>query len=266
MCAYIHNLSPVKAGRKRNVKYYNMTLQAKEKLFRGVSYRADLHHKFKEANDNKSPVKLSNFKFVRNLFDASKEDVEVNNNTKISSDTSVEFPHALPGKTIKEVPIKTLIDIISGCQDKEKVSFKAFLSVTNRPIVSTMSKFNQASVVKREISANDQSATVRTTLWESKVSEVIKDGVYEVNNAQFRVFANGGKYINVDNHSEIKEIVENIEPSQDMLPDLLVHEIGVKVSALDLCPGDRGSIPRVVKMFINLKCSFRMRPWESLHA
>ena len=27
-----------------------------------------------------------------------------------------------------------------------------------------------------------------------------------------------------------------------------------------------GSIPRQVEMFINLKCSFRMRPWESLHA
>ena len=37
---------------------------------------------------------------------------------------------------------------------------------------------------------------------------------------------------------------------------------GVKVSALDFCPGDRGSIPRLVEMFINLKCSFRMRPWE----
>ena len=38
---------------------------------------------------------------------------------------------------------------------------------------------------------------------------------------------------------------------------------GVMVSALDFCPGDRGSIPRQVEMFINLKFSFRMRPWES---
>ena len=35
--------------------------------------------------------------------------------------------------------------------------------------------------------------------------------------------------------------------------------------ALDFCSSDRGSIPRQVEMFINLKCSFRMRPWESLH-
>ena len=40
---------------------------------------------------------------------------------------------------------------------------------------------------------------------------------------------------------------------------------GVMVSALDFYPGDRGSIPCQVEMFINLKCSFRMRPWESLH-
>ena len=40
---------------------------------------------------------------------------------------------------------------------------------------------------------------------------------------------------------------------------------GVMVSALDYYPGDQGLIPCQVKMFINLKCSFRMTPWESLH-
>ena len=34
------------------------------------------------------------------------------------------------------------------------------------------------------------------------------------------------------------------------------------VSALDFYPGDQGSIPHQVEMFINLKCSFRMRPSE----
>ena len=37
---------------------------------------------------------------------------------------------------------------------------------------------------------------------------------------------------------------------------------GVIVSALDFYPGDQGSIPRQVEIFINLKCSFRMGPWE----
>ena len=121
-------------------------------------------------------------------------------------------------------------------------------------------KFNQASVVKREISANDQSATVRTTLWESKVSEVIKDGVYEVINAQFRVFANGGKCINVNNHSEIKEIVENIEPSQDMLPDLLVHEIkfppvSITATKYFVCPGcDKSFSAKDVTSGLIVKC------------
>ena len=32
------------------------------------------------------------------------------------------------------------------------------------------------------------------------------------------------------------------------------------VISLDFYPGDRGSIPRQVEMFVNLKCSFRMRP------
>ena len=41
---------------------------------------------------------------------------------------------------------------------------------------------------------------------------------------------------------------------------------GVMVSAMDFYPGDRGSIPRQVEMFINLKYSFRMRLWESFHA
>ena len=46
---------------------------------------------------------------------------------------------------------------------------------------------------------------------------------------------------------------------------------GVMVSALDYKLSvrykhfDLDSIPRQVEMFINLKCSFRMRPWESLH-
>ena len=45
---------------------------------------------------------------------------------------------------------------------------------------------------------------------------------------------------------------------------LLIRIRGVMVSALDFYPGDRGSIPRQVEMFIkNVKCSFRMRLWES---
>ena len=38
------------------------------------------------------------------------------------------------------------------------------------------------------------------------------------------------------------------------------------VSALDFYAGERVSIPRQVEMFINLTCSNRMRPSESLHA
>ena len=41
---------------------------------------------------------------------------------------------------------------------------------------------------------------------------------------------------------------------------------GVMVSTLDFYLGNRCLIPRQVEKFINLKCSFRMRPWEILHA
>ena len=63
-----------------------------------------------------------------------------------------------------------------------------------------------------------------------------------------------------------RKFVVSVQCAVRPLLQTLLWIRGVKVSALDLCPGDRGSIPRVVKMFINSKCSFRMRPWESLHA
>ena len=225
MTAYVHNISPVKKSRGNNkIEYYNMNLQTEANNFRSVSHRIDLHKRFSDAAQSKSPVKITKFKHVANFFNKELKDVEINRLTKLDAPTSVNFEHQLP--TVKPPPLSTIAEILELKQNKDVVTIRVYLDVDSHPSLTTSSQFHSKPVLKKEVSANDDTGTIKLTLWEDKVIDAYASGVYELSFVNIKEFPNGGRCLNTSSKSIIKKLNDvEITPSTVNLPDLNIIEI-----------------------------------------
>ena len=73
---YVYGLSPKK--KKGNRTYFDMTVQNSDGKHRLVSFNPRLYDSFQAAEKGQHAIKLSNFKRTRNIFDSSKTDLIVN--------------------------------------------------------------------------------------------------------------------------------------------------------------------------------------------
>ncbi len=62
MKCFIHTLSLVKKATNSEKKYFHCTLQTENATARAVCFSPEKHEKFKTCEENKSPIKLENFK------------------------------------------------------------------------------------------------------------------------------------------------------------------------------------------------------------
>ena len=157
-------------------KYCNKILQVEIKNFRAVSYRNDLHEQFSHATKAKSPIKLTKFKHIQNRYDSNKKHIEVNSRT-LFGETDAGFTCNLPGVVGTIANVKTVNEIQSTCCDKVNVSLKAYLSLEYHPIITMSPLFHFEPVMKKEVCANDNTGSIKLTLWESKVRDISKNGV-----------------------------------------------------------------------------------------
>ena len=70
-----------------------MHLQSPDKKYRSVSYRQEIHEIFCKAQESKSPIKLTGIKRKLNFLDYKKEDIEINNTTKLQVIENASFPY-----------------------------------------------------------------------------------------------------------------------------------------------------------------------------
>ena len=212
--AFIHSVSPIKAAKRNpNNKYYNMVLQVSEQTYRGMSYNEDLRETLIKAEQDKSPMKLKNIKRKMNFFDNTKQDIELNNRTEICKADHVNFKYR---KTMEDLcPQLSIATILQEKKDKDFISLVAFVSIDNRPVISTTLKYSLENINKKEVAFNDNTGVIKLTLWGTLI------GVYEIINVKIREWPAGVLTITTTSSTTITPSSQKILPSKSSLKELM---------------------------------------------
>lgn len=210
LTCYIHDLSPVKKARSGNTEYYNFTVQTKQNVHQGVSFRMDLRDKLEKATEEKSPVKLKNFKRKVNWKDNSQQDIEINRNTKIE-DSQAGFPHKKIKRDIaKQLKIKSILD---NSYDRQAVTVVGFINIDS---MATSAMDVNGDTKRTDVFINDDSGIILLSLWNEKGNN-LKSGVYEIQNAVVRELSNTstGFFLTTTNETSLtpsKHTVKKMPP------------------------------------------------------
>ena len=108
---------------------------------------------------------------VTNIFDASKQDVEINNKTSVFQ-TTVDFEYSLLARVAHLVPeVKDLQELIFKAEVNQsmEVSVLVYLDISDRPCITTASKYHSNSVVKKELRANDNTAVIKLVFYDDQI-------------------------------------------------------------------------------------------------
>ena len=64
-------------------------------------------------------------------------------------------------------PIVTIGTILKEKKNNDWISLHCFINVEDRPSISTKLPYSPASVNKKEVACNDNTGTIKLTLWEA---------------------------------------------------------------------------------------------------
>ena len=91
-----------------------------------------------------------------------KTEIEVRNNTalEILEENNVEFEY-IKYDQIDECPLVDVAPILSSKKDKDSVSFHLHLTLEERPVVLTLSKYSSNGFNKKEVTENDSTGVIK---------------------------------------------------------------------------------------------------------
>ena len=154
-------------------------MQCKSSTYRTVSYSVDLHEKMQLAAENKSPVKVTNVRTKKNLFNPDNMDIILSGKTTVEQ-TEVDFIHK-ESDSSEEAPVKNVKEILSSCKKNQFVSVTGYIDIDNRPSLPVKTK--SGPTVKKDVTINDSTGVMKFTIWGSMVHDIPCSGVYKVMNA-----------------------------------------------------------------------------------
>ena len=103
-----------------------------------------MHEIFYKAQEPKSPIKLTGVKRKLNYLDHTKEDIEINNTTKLQVTENASFPYVTSLDSIL-----TIKEILNAKKNDVKVSFIAYVAGESPPVIQTRPK-NSGSIVNEK--------------------------------------------------------------------------------------------------------------------
>ena len=217
-------MSPTRPGRyNKSILYYDLQIQTTDCTYRGVSYREDLRDKLVKSEKNKSPVKLKNIKRKMNFMDNTKTDIEINEETELIEQAEAPFKYR---KVMDEIcPIVTISQILKEKKHDDKISLHCYVNINNRPITSTKLKHSDVIVNKKEVACNDNTGTIKLTIWGNNISFIKTNGVFFIQQAKVNEYPQGVLSITTTPSSYIRPSTEDIQISKSSLKDLVSYSV-----------------------------------------
>lgn len=231
---FVHDLSPLKVAKKSGVKYYDMTLQLTDGNRRAVCFNhsEEPRHQLEEYALKKSPVKINNLKRTLNKRFNTTE-YHVTKYTKFEP-TDIDSFGYIEQVGTPDSPVVKISDILN-LDKRETVSIIVFCELQGRPIVTTSSKYNSDPVHKREVKVNDDSGTIKLSIWdELAVTIGNSNRVFKFTNLSATCPARNVVVLNTTKRSKAVPDDTVIRASEVNLPDLVVNEYKLPATNLNI--------------------------------
>ena len=233
MVGFIHLVSPVKSGQKnKDVLYYEMKIQTNDELYRGISYRQDLREKLIKHEEDKTPIKIKKIKRKINYIDNSKIEIEINNETELIAQNEVPFKYR---KVIDDLcPVVTISAVLKEKKNNDCISLHCYINVEDRPTVRTTLRYSANAINKKEVGCNDDTGTIKLTLWGTCVDHSKQSGVCFIQNAKVREYPKGVISITTTPSTTIKQSERNIVKSKSSIRELVSYCVELPPSSVQV--------------------------------
>ena len=182
-------MSPIKVSASGKCKYFNMTLQTSEGAKTAVCFSPEKRTILEKHEADKSPVKISNFKFSSNY---SKENVVIDRASKITSvgnDVGFNYVEMTP-------PSVTSLLSLNQVSSEQLVTLKAKVAKISGSKKLTTARNPNSQLVKQELVIADPTASVKVILWEQFVDSLKENQTYVFKNLRLKRENNGSMYLN----------------------------------------------------------------------
>ena len=164
---------------------------------------------------------MKNIKRKINYKGNSKIDIEINKDIILIEQKEVLFKYR---KIIDKIcPIFIIGTILKERKSNDCISLHYFINCEDRPSISTKLPYSPTSVNKKDIACNDNTETIKLTLWRSCIDYVNQSSVYFVQQGKVREWPKGTMSIAATPSTSDKPRKESIVKSKSILKELISY-------------------------------------------
>ncbi|XP_064626139.1 uncharacterized protein LOC135486901 [Lineus longissimus] len=183
---FIHNTSPIKTSRS-NKDYFNAVAQTNKNFYMDiVCFQPKLHNQFRKAEEQKSPVKLTNASLTKSLKDDSLKNLMITYDTQMSIEN-----HTLNFKP-KRPKLQTTPSIQLNELSDQKISSKVNVTATTVQVIKeTFPKEVRGQELDlKVIQIADATDSAHLSLWEKLIPLTELNKTYEFKELRVWEFEN----------------------------------------------------------------------------
>ena len=209
---YIHEVSATKKSRSRSFPYFNFSLQVDDNAKRrAVCYDTAKHKLLREYQESREPVTLSNFTLKRSLQEASEDDIIVNKRTRIERANNNDIPYEYDESPSSSEPQPITIEEVLSLQENQLTSVKGTLTVRPDSIQQVLMNDGLFIPMLSRCAINDNTGTIRLTLWGDATQEVTNHECYTITNVRVKKY-DSSKYLTTTPSSQITIAGDHFPP------------------------------------------------------
>ena len=178
----MHNLSPIKQSRRKNL-YFDMELQTRHRSYQTVCFSPEKQANFKLKFESSSPIKLTRFQLKRNLRN-NDDEIMINKRSRIEDPTDNEIDFDFQRlRPVNDQVFSAIIDVASIL---DRIALTPIVNVRGRVLLQgfeeTIPK-NGKTLRKQEAIFTDNTPSVRAVLWEGDIEKIQSGSHYTISRA-----------------------------------------------------------------------------------
>ena len=236
---FIHDVSPTQEATSSKRKYFNFTVQSKNKAVRAVCFLPDRQPELRTLQQVKTPVKLENF---TTSSSGAKQDLIITKYTKITPLKKDDIDFTFSDELQANEPV-TNISAIHKLAPEQLITVKAeIVSVSSVKAINTQ---HSGKLNKQEVIIRDTTSSVKVVLWQDYVNSLEVNKTYELQNLRIKT---SGKERFLNTAKSEKFIFKETTPFQHPLVN--VDEDFMKITSVTiLC-----KVIGIQQIYQNLSC------------